>query len=157
MWAIQKKAEQFSKEELKDQNKRAIKNILREFKENVCEYNDENFYLSDHCSVPANQIDNLKKAFQQRLDEKDLTGAAELQCGIVCVESAIRDYIARYAYPIKVRALLDTFEDILDDVDSFAEASLRRLREMQKTMGKSRMKERRCKKKKRYRAKKRHT
>ena len=135
VWAIQKKAEQFSKEELKDQNKRAIKNILREFKENVCEYNDENFYLSDHCSVPADQIDNLKKAFQQRLDEKDLTGAAELQCGIVCVESAIRDYIARYAYPIKVRALLDTFEDVLDDVDSFAEASLRRLREMQKTMG----------------------
>ena len=26
---------------------------------------------------------------------------------------AIRDYIERYAYPVKVRGLLDTFEDIL--------------------------------------------
>ena len=78
-----------------------------------------NFYLSKYCDVPGYRKKEIEEEFNAALEAKNRTHAAKLQCGIVSVELAIRDYIERYAYPIKVRGLLETFEDILEDVDSF--------------------------------------
>ena len=78
-----------------------------------------NYYLSRYCDVPGYRKKEIEEEFNAALEAKNKDRAVELQCGIVSVESAIRDYIERYAYPIKVRGLLETFEDILEDVDSF--------------------------------------
>ena len=61
--------------------------------------------------------------------------ATELQCGVIAVELAIRDYIERYAYPIKVRGLLETFEDILEDVNGFTFGILSDLKKTKAELG----------------------
>lgn len=50
-------------------------------------------------------------------------------------ENAIKDYIERYAFPIKVRSLLETFDGILKDVDSFNKSYLGTLEKVEKELG----------------------
>ena len=91
----------------------------------------EKYYLARYCDIPNYRKDEIEKEFDAAIDDENDVRAAELQCGLVSVESAIKDYIERYAYPIKVRGLLETFEDILEDVSGFSNgvvADLRRLR-----------------------------
>lgn len=135
-FAIQRGANDFTDEELEDPYKEDLSNKLEDFVKKICGRRKRpNYYLSRYCDIPTYRKDEFDQKFKEACDEKDDIRAAELQCGIVSVESAIRDYIARYAYPIKVRGLLDTFEDILDDVDSFTNGILADLRQKEKELG----------------------
>lgn len=123
--AIQRGADKYSGEELtKEPMKRTLCNRLEEFQKNVCRYTDSNYYLSQFCDIPAYRRDEMDTAFRKALKAGDIITATQLQCGLMSVECAIRDYVARYAYPIKVRDLLETFEDILTDVSSFKDSTV---------------------------------
>lgn len=135
-FAIQCRADTFTDEELEDSYKEDLYNELEDFKEKICgRRKRENYYLSRYCDIPNYRKDEIEKEFHDALAEGSDTRAAELQCGLVSVESAIKDYIARYAYPIKVRGLLDTFEDILEDVNNFNDGILADLKQMEKDLG----------------------
>lgn len=135
-WAINDGAEHYSREILKnDSFRRNISDWLSTFKKNVTLYEDECYMLSMHCDIPGYLKDEIRERFQSALDTDDETKATELQCGIVAVESAIRDYIERYAYPIKVRGLLETFEDILEDVNGFTSGILSDLKQTKAELG----------------------
>ena len=95
----------------------------------------EKYYLSRYCDIPNYRKDEIEKEFDTAISDENDTRATELQCGLVSVESAIRDYIERYAYPIKVRDLLDTFEDILEDVSGFSSGVVADLRRLKKELG----------------------
>lgn len=123
--AIQRGADKYSDEELeKEPMKRPLCDRLDAFQKNVCRYKDRNYYLSQFCDNPAYRRDEMDEAFREALKAGDKITATQLQCGLMSVEYAIRDYIARYAYPIKVRDLLETFEDILTDVSSFKDSTV---------------------------------
>ena len=134
--AIQCGADTFTDEELKDPYKKYLHKKLEDFKEEICGPRiQEDFCLSRYCDIPNYRKDEIEKEFHDALEAGRDTRAAELQCGLVSVESAIKDYIARYAYPIKVHGLLDTFEDILEDVNNFNDGILADLRQMKKDLG----------------------
>ena len=135
-FAIQCRADTFTDEELEDSYKEDLYNELEDFKEKICgRRKRENYYLSRYCDIPNYRKDEIEEEFRAALAEGSDTRAAELQCGLVSVESAIKDYIARYAYPIKVRGILDTFEDILEDVNNFNDGILADLKQMEKDLG----------------------
>lgn len=95
----------------------------------------EKYYLARYCDIPNYRKDEIEKEFDAAIDNENDVRAAELQCGLVSVESAIKDYIERYAYPIKVRGLLETFEDILEDVSGFSSGVVADLRLMKNELG----------------------
>lgn len=133
-WAVQDDASHYTEDDLDDDIKNNTYRTLRDFKDDVKEQRD-NKCLARHCGIPAYRKDEVEKEFQKALKAEDYDCAAKIQSGIGCVEIAIRDYIARYAYPIKVRALLGTFQDILMDVDSFNQNYLRELQEAVQKQG----------------------
>ena len=124
-FAIQKGAHDFTKEEKRaDGEKRSLAKALEGFEEEIFEYENEKYYLSRYCDIPNYLKDEIEAEFEKAMEEEDSIRATELQCGIIPVEMAIRDYIEKYAYPVKVRGLLDTFEDILEDVENFSSDAL---------------------------------
>ena len=135
-FAIQRGAIDFSDEELEDPYKEDLYDKLDKFTDKICGRRKRlNYYLSKYCDIPNYRKEEIEKAFEEAIDDRDDIRAAELQCGIISVELAIKDYIARYAYPIKVRGLLDTFEDILEDVDGFAGGIFAELKRKEKELG----------------------
>lgn len=135
-WAINDGAEHYSRDILKnDKFRRMVHGWLQSFKDNVAVYEEDSFLLSMHCDIPGYLKDEISSEFQNALDNSDDYKATELQCGIIAVELAIRDYIERYAYPIKVRGLLETFEDILEDVNGFTSGILSDLKQTKTELG----------------------
>ena len=122
--AIQRGAGKYSVEERRNEPlKRTLYHELEKFQDNI-DCADGNFYLSRFCDNPAYRRNEMDTVFQKALEVGDKITATQLQCGLMSVECAIRDYIARYAYPIKVRDLLETFEDILTDVCAFKDSTV---------------------------------
>lgn len=136
-WAAHDGAGNYSDEILKkDKWRRSIKSLFVTYQRNVTSYNEEDYYLARHCyGIPAYRRVEVEEKFKQALDSGKDDCAAQLQSGMCCVEMAIQDYIARYAYPIKVRALLETFQDILTDVDSVNQQYLEKLQEALRQAG----------------------
>lgn len=135
-WAIKDGAAQYSRDILKnDIFRRQVHNWLQTFKNNVAVYEEDCYLLSMHCDIPGYLKDEISSEFQDALDAGDEYKATELQCGVIAVELAIRDYIERYAYPIKVRGLLETFEDILEDVNGFTSGILSDLKQTKSELG----------------------
>jgi hypothetical protein len=61
----------------------------------------------------------VKYGYAQRLKENlSIQERVLIHSGIPALESAIHDYIRSYAYPIKVRQLLNCFTDILGELNS---------------------------------------
>ena len=125
-FAIQQRAYEFTDEELDaDKDKCDLLDKYEDFEKKICGRRKRtDFYLSRYCDIPNYRKDEIEAEFDAAIEEDDNVRAIQLQCGLVSVESAIKDYIERYAYPIKVRGLLDTFEDILEDVNSFTNGVL---------------------------------
>ena len=136
-FAIQQKAYEFTDEELDaDKDKCDLWEKYEDFEKKICGRRKRtDYYLSRYCDIPNYRKDEIEAEFAAAMENGDEVRATQLQCGVVSVELAIKDYIERYAYPIKVRGLLDTFEDILEDVDSFAEGFLDKLQEAKKELG----------------------
>lgn len=137
--AIQRKAYEFTEEERDDDDKDYMFKRYNEFKENICGRKKRtNFYLAKYCDIPNYRKDEIDIEFEKAITIDDKVRATELQCGLVSVEWAIKDYIERYAYPIKVRGLIDTFEDILEDVNGFTSGILADLSEAKRELGEKR-------------------
>lgn len=136
-FAIQQRAYEFTDEELNaDKDKCDLLDKYEEFKTKICGRRKRtDFYLSRYCDIPNYRKDEFEAEFDAAIEKDDKVRATQLQCGVVSVESAIKDYIERYAYPIKVRGLLDTFEDILGDVDNFTNGVLADLRRAETALG----------------------
>ena len=136
--AIQSKAFDFTDKEIEDdKNKRNLLENYENFEKKICgRVKSTDFYLSRYCDIPKYRKEEIEAEFKKALEEDhNNIRATELQCGLVPVEFAIKDYIERYAYPIKVRDLLNTFEDILEDVDSFTKSILDDLIQKKKELG----------------------
>ena len=138
-YAIQCRAYEFSDEDINDDDKYDLLDKYDTFKDKIVGRKKRpDYYLSRHCDIPNYRKQELETEFQNALAQDNEQGkarATEIQCGLVAVESAIRDYIERYAYPIKVRDLLETFEDILEDVNSFANGTLTNLKKAEQELG----------------------
>lgn len=122
-FAIQQKAYDFIYDRA-DKDKTKLLDAYEDFEKKIWRRSDTDYYLSGYCDIPNYRKDEIEEEFEAAIESGDKVRAVQLQCGMVSVELAIRDYIERYAYPIKVRGLLDTFEDILDDVKGFTKATL---------------------------------
>lgn len=140
-YAIQCDALNFSNEQLKNDTNDDLKDNLEKFIKKICDRESKNFYLSRYCDIPdyrKNEIEKEFKELQKSIEKNDRVRAAELQCGLLPVEYAIKDYIERYAYPIKIRGVLSTFEGILEDVKSFQNGIIENLREAERNLGENR-------------------
>ena len=135
-WAAHDGAGNYSDEILdQDERRAAISDLFKSFRRKV-KNGKTNWYLASHCDgIPAYRRAEVEAEFQQALDSQNYDRAAQLQSGMCCVEMAIQDYIARYAYPIKVRALLETFQDILTDVESVNQQYLEKMQEALRQAG----------------------
>ena len=102
--------------------------VLRDFKEYI-EEGDENYFFSEHCDIPEFQKEKIRKDFNDAINKKEFNNAVLLQSGMPALEYAIKDYIEKYAYPIKVKSLLCTFEDVLSDVAEFSEMEAKLLKQ----------------------------
>lgn len=136
-YAIQRDALNFSDEQLDIDENYDLKSNLEKFMEKICDRKRDNFFLSKYCDIPHYRKNEIESEFQNALENNDRIRATELQCGLVSVEYAIRDYIERYAYPIKVRGVLSTFEDVLEDVRNFQNGIVESLNEAEKHLGES--------------------
>ncbi|MEE0282959.1 MAG: dynamin family protein [Lachnospiraceae bacterium] len=133
-YAIQKKAFEYNEDEDDDVVVEALYNAYKNFRNNVCKERKD-YWLLQYCDIPNYRKSEIEAEFKTALEEKKKVKATELQCGLISVECAIRDYIGRYAYPIKVRGLLETFEAILDDVNGFTNGILADLRQAKIELG----------------------
>lgn len=134
-YAIQKEAYDFSDEDLDDEDNENLFDSYEDFRKKICDRKRLNYYLSNYCDIPQYRKEELNKEFEEALDQEDDVRATQLQCGLVSVESAIKDYVERYAFPVKVRGLMETFEAILDDVNGFTGGILDELNRAQKSLG----------------------
>jgi len=127
-----------SDEELaEDEEKQNFSQAYRSFHEKIIKFKNHKFYLSEACDIPEYRKNEFTDKFEVALSKDDEASAIEIQTGIVCIESAIKDYIERYAYPIKVRSLIETFDSILNDVAEFANVETQKLRERTANLGKN--------------------
>lgn len=135
-FAIQQRAFDFTDEELEDKDKYDLLDKYESFEKKICGRRKfVDYYLSRYCDIPNYRKDELETVFQTALEDDDNILATQIQSGIMSVEIAIRDYIERYAYPIKVRGLLKSFEDILEDVNGFTNGVLADLKKTEKELG----------------------
>ena len=84
----------------------ALYETYRAFRKKVCKSTpDPDYCLAEYCDIPNYRKSEIEIEYKNSL-QKDKVQATKLQCGLISVEFAIKDYINRYAYPIKVRDLL---------------------------------------------------
>ncbi|MBP8641208.1 MAG: dynamin family protein [Oscillospiraceae bacterium] len=81
----------------------------------------ENFYFEKYCSTSQRIKDFLSQQVKPIEEPNDVSVPdiiaqnILIHSGIPSFEMAIKDYIERYAYPLKVMSLLDTFDGILSE------------------------------------------
>ena len=131
--AIQCKAFEFTDDEFAVDDDQ--QEMYKSFEKKICIRKRTNYYLSNYCDIPNHRINEINKLFDDALNKKNYARATEMQCGILPVEYAIRDYIERYAYPIKVRGLLETFEAMLIDIGEFKKGSLKKMEQKKEALG----------------------
>lgn len=101
------------------------------FQKNVVQFKRKNYFLSQLCDIPQYQ----KEKFMREFANADTVRAVEIQCGVLCLQAAIQDYIARYAYPIKVKSLISVFKSLLEDVTEFTSLTEQKLKERIAVLG----------------------
>lgn len=70
-----------------------------------------NYYFSQHCDIPQYKKVQYAARFN-KIKESDEDNALLIQSGFVCLEDAIKDYVERFAYPIRINRILRTYETI---------------------------------------------
>lgn len=133
-WGIFDGADHYSNEQLNDDSCYDLYEDVNSFINKVSRKNP-NMLLSQYCDIPEYRKREINDKFEFAFSEDNLVEAARLQCGIECIEIAIQDYIERYAFPIKARDLLATFEDILIDVKGFTSGILADMEDTEKELG----------------------
>ena len=74
----------------------------------------ENYLLDEYADLPELQKNELKRIYNNTEFKDDYF---LLHSGILSLELAIKSYIERYAFPIKVRKLLRAFKAILEEIN----------------------------------------
>lgn len=91
--------------------------------------NYHNYCLEEQSSAS----EAVKRNYIKRLSEHiDISERIMIHSGIPALSSAIQDYIRSYAYPIKVRQLLNCFTDIIGELDSLNKVELEALEQAKK-------------------------
>lgn len=135
-FAIEQGVSQFSEAEIDEsEEKQNLSDAYEDYFKKVIKRKNANYFLSQVCDVPDYRKKQYADDFEQSL-EKDTDHALELQTGICCIEGAIQDYIARYAYPLKVKNLIETFDLLLESVKEFSDVQATILKKRVEDMGK---------------------
>lgn len=91
--------------------------------------NYHNYCLEEQSSVS----EAVKHSYIKKLlGELDISERIMIHSGIPALASAIQDYIRSYAYPIKVRQLLNCFTDIIVELDSLNKVEMEALEQAKK-------------------------
>lgn len=97
---------------------------------------NHDYFLTDVCDIPEYRKAGLQKKFEEAMQDRNFEKAVSIQTGMECLEIAIKDYIERYAYPFKIRALRKSFGPLLEAVVSQTETENRLLDEHMVNLGK---------------------
>lgn len=82
---------------------------------------DIDYCLEQHSSISEHE----KILFAEQLKEKTpIEQRILIHSGVPALETAIKGYISHYAYPIKVKELLKSFEDILSEINTLNNAKM---------------------------------
>ena len=135
-FALNQGVADFSEEEISEsEEKQNLSDAYDDFCKKVVRRKNNNYFLSQTCDIPSYRKKQYQEEFEAALED-DEDKALKIQTGICCIEGAIRDYIARYAYPLKVRDLMSTFDKLLDSVKEFSDAKTEIVKERICDMGK---------------------
>lgn len=107
---------------------RPLMQAYKTFAENLFDWADTNYFLSSCCGIPEYDIESIMDQYNQAVEDGRQADAVHLESGIAAIELAIRNYIERYAYPIKLRSLLETFDKILPDLKNVNQRNQNRLK-----------------------------
>ncbi|RHO97339.1 hypothetical protein DW004_14415, partial [Firmicutes bacterium AF36-3BH] len=116
---------------------RALEDSYDRFNKIIAKYKDKKYYFAKYADVPGYRKEEYENKFNAEMKKDDKTKAVEIQCGMIAFEDAIKDYIERYAFPIKIQSMLETYEYILDDVSKFIRADTKTLENLKKEMEKN--------------------
>lgn len=89
----------------------------------------DNFHFEKYCSTSELIKDNMISSINNAKENNDEETEVLIHSGIPSVEVAIKEYIERYAFPIKVKDLLNTFKSILDEVKQINDVQIKKLKE----------------------------
>lgn len=92
-----------------------------------------NYYFSQYCDVPQYKKDWYEAKFN-KIKESDKGGALLIQSGFVCLEDAIKDYVERFAYPIRINRILRTYETIPGSVINCIKAQEQMLKKQRESL-----------------------
>ena len=95
------------------------------------------YLLAPLCDLPEYRKVEMQNTFALALSEGRKVDAVSIQTGIPCIVSAIQEYIERYAYPVKIRALLKTFDTLLEVITNKTNEQNRILDSINKDLGES--------------------
>lgn len=116
-----------------------LKSLLDVYRFFRFRYEDDDFSKKlpfiEQEDIPEYRKKEYIEQFEEAKRNNDEKEALKIQSGMPAFENAIKDYIERYAFPIKVRSLLETFDGILKDVDSFNESYLNKLKKAKEILG----------------------
>lgn len=135
-FALAQGVSRFTEEEIDEsEEKQNLSDAYDDFYKKVIKRENPNYFLSQMCDVPDYRRKQYGNEFEMSLKENE-DRALEIQTGLCCIEGAIQDYIARYAYPLKVKSLMETFDILLESVQEFSAAQAKILRKRIEEMGK---------------------
>lgn len=136
-FAVQMGVMDFTDEEAgADENKQNLLDAYENFYKKVVKWKNKNYFLSEVCDIPTYRKEQLHGKFEEEEAAGNEGEAVSLLSGMDCIEGAIRDYIARYAYPFKVRDLLDTFDALLQALNNMTEFEDEKLKKRIEDVGK---------------------
>lgn len=134
--AIQRGVIHFTDDEMnEDEDKATCFDFYSSFSNKV-KRKSQNYFLTQACDIPAYRKLEFSEKFDRYMETGEEDKAVAIQTGIGCLESAIKDYIERYAYPFKMRDLLNTFDALLADVAGFIDSEDRMLQDRMDNLGK---------------------
>ena len=96
-----------------------------------------NYYFSQYCDVPQYRKIRYAARFN-KIKDSDKGGALLIQSGFVCLEDAIKDYIERFAYPIRMQRILKAYETIPVSVINCIRAQEAALMDAKESLGTAR-------------------
>lgn len=136
-FAIKNGVAELVEDELDNEDEENLYDAYDSVYKKVIARRNRNYFLSENCDIPEYRKEEVEAKFQTFLSDNEDDNAIRAQMGIVCIETAIKDYIARYAYPFKVRDLLETFDVLLKDVTGFINEEDKILKERMEDLGKN--------------------
>ena len=95
----------------------------------------ENFHFEKVCSTSEHSKDIFEQEILKSVKNNDEAKEILIHTGIPSIEKSVQEYIERYAYPIKVKELLSTFESILSEIRGMNTVYTKQMDDAIKTIG----------------------